>query len=71
MNKQRRVFVSLSMMMILSMVLSLTQPLPVSASQPQQASDGLKREHNAQTGKVTLISPSNAERMSATEVLGI
>jgi Zn-dependent metalloprotease len=72
MHQQRRhVFISLSVTMILSLVLSLTQPLTVSASHSEQASDGLKRDYNTQTGKVTLISPSSSERMSAAEVLGV
>jgi hypothetical protein len=50
-----RKFVNLvfSIVMVLSMTLTLTQPQPVSA----QGKDGLKRQLNAETGKVSFIGP--------------
>src|SRR5688572_4662959 len=57
----------LSIVMILSMGLSLAQPESASA----QGSDGLKRQFNAQTGKVSFIGPASGRTLSAAKALGI
>src|SRR5688572_29369734 len=57
----------LSIVMILSMGLSLAQPDSVSA----QGGDGLKRQFNAQTGKVSFIGPASGRSLSAAKALGI
>lgn len=59
--------ISLSLVMILSIGLSLTQPKHVSA----QGEDGIQRQVNAQTGKVSLIAPASGGPLSAARVLGI
>jgi len=52
--------------MILSMGLSLTQPESASA----QGQDGIKRQFNAQTGKVSFIGPESGRALSAAKALG-
>ena len=56
----------LSIIIILSLTLTLTQPEPASA----QGKDGLKREVNAQTGRVSFIGPESGRSLSASEALG-
>ncbi len=48
---------ALSIMMILSMSLPLVETQPVAA----QGSDGIQREYNAETGKVSLITGTGSE----------
>src|SRR5688572_31454235 len=57
----------LSIIMILSIGLSLVQPGPAFA----QGNDGLKRQINAQTGKVSFIGPASGRSLSADKALGI
>src|SRR5687767_8779099 len=57
----------LSIVVILSIGLSLVQPRPASA----QGADGLKRQVNTQTGKVSFIGPASGRSVSADKVLGI
>ncbi len=57
----------LSIIIILTMTLSGVQPLSVSA---QGQGDGIKREVNAETGKVSFIAPESGEVLSASQALG-
>ena len=59
--------ISLSIIMILSMTFSLTRP----ASASSQGGDGIKRQVNAETGKVSFIGPENGRFLSASQALGI
>src|SRR5687768_11671781 len=59
--------ITLSIIMVLSMALSLAQPTSASA----QGGDDLKRQLNAQTGKVSFIGPASGRALSAAQVLGI
>src|ERR671924_243779 len=60
----RFVFASI---VILSIGLSAAQPQSASA----QGGDGIKRQLNAQTGKVSFIGPENGRSVSASKALGI
>lgn len=57
----------LSIIITLSMALTFGQPRPASA----QGDDDLKRQLNAQTGKVSFIVPANGRSLSAAKALGI
>lgn len=62
---------AVSLITILSLMLSLAAPAPASASPAAQDGDGLSRDFNSETGKVTLISPSGNGPMAATKALGV
>src|SRR3972149_8671456 len=66
-HTRRLAQIVLSIIMILSMGLSLTRPKSASA----QGNDGLKRQFNAQTGKVSFIGPQSGRSLSAERALGI
>ena len=66
MSLHRRFLKFLSCMLIVSMLLSAV-PLPSAFA---QGSDGLKRQHNAQTGKVSFIGPESGRALSASRALG-
>ena len=66
-HTRRLAQIVLSIIMILSMGLSLTQPKSASA----QGNDGIKRQFNAQTGKVSFIGPESGRSLSAEKALGI
>ncbi|HEX2698441.1 MAG TPA: hypothetical protein VHM28_12095, partial [Anaerolineales bacterium] len=71
-HKHNSIWPVLSLTVIVSLTLSLVAPIPASASpSPQSGGDGLQRNRNAETGKVTLISPSGNGPMAATEALGV
>src|SRR5215216_3615507 len=57
----------LSITMVLSMGISLAQPETASA----QGQDGIKRQFNVQTGKVSFIGPESGRALSAAKALGI
>src|SRR5512145_1010573 len=63
----RRFLQILSIIVVLSMMLSGFSVPTVFA----QGKDGIKREHNAQTGKVSFIGPENGRVVSAAKALGI
>src|SRR5215207_3236684 len=56
-----------STIIILSMSFSMREPHPVSA----QAGDGIRRQVNAETGKVSFIGPESGRAVSASRALGI
>ena len=55
-----------SVMIVLTMILSGFVPNSVSA----QGGDGLKRQVNAQTGKVSFIGPESGRALPASKALG-
>ena len=55
-----------STIIILSMSLSVSQPQSASA----QGGDGIKRQVNAETGKVSFIGPESGRVVSASQALG-
>ena len=63
---RRFVHIVLSISMILSMALSLAQPDAASA----QGKDGIKRQFNAQKGKVSFIGPESGRALAAAQALG-
>src|SRR5687768_2469933 len=68
MSKLRRfIQVVSSIIIIFSLNISATQPKSAYA----QTGDGLKRQLNAQTGKVSFIGPENGRSVSASKALGI
>src|SRR5688572_162402 len=68
MSKLRRfIQVVSSIIIIFSLNISATQPKSAYA----QTGDGLKRQLNAQTGKVSFIGPENGRSVSAAKALGI
>jgi len=72
MNKTRKpAVIFFSITTTLSMMLSLAAPVPAAASPSPQAGDGLSRDINSETGRVTLISPSDQKPMVATNALGV
>jgi Zn-dependent metalloprotease len=64
-TKYKSVHRFLSFIVILTMTLSGVQPSPVSA----QEGDGIQREVNAETGKVSFIGPENGRVLPASEAL--
>jgi len=64
---RRFTHIVLAISMLLPIALSLTQPKFASA----QAGDGIKRQLNAQTGKVSFIGPESGHVLSAAKALGI
>jgi len=66
-HTRKFVQILLSIVMILSLTFSLTQPASASA----QGGDGLKRHVNAETDKVSFIGPENRRVLSASKALGI
>jgi hypothetical protein len=66
---QPRQFLQLiiSSIIVLSLGLSLTQPQSVSA----QRGDGIKRQVNAESGKVSFIGPESGSSVPASKALGI
>jgi hypothetical protein len=56
-----------SILVILSVLFSSLQPYVAQA----QAGDGLKRQVNAESGRVSLIAPENGRAMSAAQALGL
>ena len=66
-HTRRLVNILLSISILLSMALSLARPEPAAA----QGKDGLDRQLNAQTGKLSFIAPEDGQPLSAAKVLGI
>jgi Zn-dependent metalloprotease len=66
-HTRRFVSIILSFVMILSMGLSLSKPQSASA----QGKDGLKRQFNAETGRLSFIGPESGRALSAAQALGI
>ncbi len=67
MNTNRRILQITSIIIILTMMFSSFQLPPVAA---QGNGDGIKREVNAETGKVSFITPESGEVLSASQALG-
>ena len=63
--------IALSLIIIFSMVLFPIFPAPAGASSAAQDKDGLKRQYNASTGKVSFISADNGLPLAASKVLGV
>src|SRR5688500_2381085 len=59
--------ITLSIIMVLSMALSLAQPTSAYA----QGGNGLKRQFNTHTNKVSFISSESGRALAAAQVLGI
>lgn len=64
---RRFAHIVLSISMLLPMGLSLAQPRSASA----QGADGIKRQFNVQTGKVSFIGPESGRVLSTAKALGI
>ncbi len=63
----RRLLQIFSSLVILTILFSGFQLPPASA----QGNDGIKRQHNAQTGKISFIGPESGRVLSAAKALGI
>src|SRR5688500_17271202 len=66
MSTYRRLFQMVSAIVIITILFSSIPFAPVSA----QGNDGLKREVNTQTGKVSFLGPKNGRTLSASKALG-
>src|SRR5918993_1113184 len=66
MPTHRRLFHVLSIIVILTMLFSGIAPSPASAQGP----DGLERQVNPQTGKVSFLGPKNGQVLPAADALG-